>query len=398
VVGGRHSTTEGPKTSLCWLNGDALQEFALLPSGGDNSYPGFVATTPTKAVVSWYSSHEKNDEDSGITAIYMANLAIDQDIASFSEKQRETTRMSDRTLASQRSNGGWSKATKSVDDELQLLFGRDEDDTTLDNGNTHSQIRALAAAYQKTELPRFRHGCLSGLEFLFTAQYENGGWPQRFPRPKGYSRFITYNDHAMVGVLGVLYDVAGGNEPFTWVDDNLRKRAEEAVDRGIDCILKCQIVVNGSRTAWGQQHDETDFLPRPARAFEPASLCSSESGGVLRFLMRLESPSPEIVEAIEAGVAWLSETAKLEGIRQQNDPEKGKVIVEDADAPPLWARLYEIGTNRPIFGDRDGKVYYALEEISNERRNGYSWYVDSPRKLIEETYPAWKKALRAEAH
>ncbi len=70
IVGGRNSTDRGPKTSMCWLVGNELHEFAELPSGGDNSYPGFVAITPTKAVMSWYSSHE------GKSSIYMANLKI----------------------------------------------------------------------------------------------------------------------------------------------------------------------------------------------------------------------------------------------------------------------------------------------------------------------------------
>jgi len=70
VVGGRHSTVRGPKTSMCWLVGRELHEFAELPSGGDNSYPGFVAITPTEAVMSWYSSHE------GKSSIYMADLEV----------------------------------------------------------------------------------------------------------------------------------------------------------------------------------------------------------------------------------------------------------------------------------------------------------------------------------
>ncbi len=75
VVGGRKMMEKGnPKTSLCWLEKDALTEFAELPSEGDNSYPGMVALSPTHAVVSWYSSHEKNEQGKAITAIYMADL------------------------------------------------------------------------------------------------------------------------------------------------------------------------------------------------------------------------------------------------------------------------------------------------------------------------------------
>jgi hypothetical protein len=78
VVGGRKTTEQrGPKTSLCWLIDDRLEEFAELPSGGDNSYPGFLVFSPQRAVVSWYSSHEKNESGEAITAIYLADLRIE---------------------------------------------------------------------------------------------------------------------------------------------------------------------------------------------------------------------------------------------------------------------------------------------------------------------------------
>lgn len=77
LVGGRKTTKEhGPKTSLCWLVDGALQEFAELPSGGDNSYPGFVTLSPDRALVSWYSSHEKDEAGKTITAIYLTDLTL----------------------------------------------------------------------------------------------------------------------------------------------------------------------------------------------------------------------------------------------------------------------------------------------------------------------------------
>jgi hypothetical protein len=77
VVGGRKNTgNRGYKTAMSWLMGDRLHEFAELPSGGDNSYPGLVELSPTRAVMSWYSSHEKDADGKDITAIYMADLEI----------------------------------------------------------------------------------------------------------------------------------------------------------------------------------------------------------------------------------------------------------------------------------------------------------------------------------
>jgi hypothetical protein len=76
VVGGRRTIGAGPKTAMCWLADDRLHEFAELPSGGDTSYPGFIELSPTRAIMSWYSSHEKDDKGRQITAIYMADLQI----------------------------------------------------------------------------------------------------------------------------------------------------------------------------------------------------------------------------------------------------------------------------------------------------------------------------------
>jgi hypothetical protein len=76
LVGGRRSTAAGPKTMLYWLIDDQLEPLVELPSGGDNSYPGFVALSATRAIVSWYSSHEKDAEGVAITAIYMADLEL----------------------------------------------------------------------------------------------------------------------------------------------------------------------------------------------------------------------------------------------------------------------------------------------------------------------------------
>lgn len=79
LIARRHTTKEkGPKTSFGWLVDDKFQEFAELPSGGDNSYPGFVELSPTKGLISWYSSHEKDDSGKTITAVYMAELSLER--------------------------------------------------------------------------------------------------------------------------------------------------------------------------------------------------------------------------------------------------------------------------------------------------------------------------------
>ena len=88
LVGGRKTLSGPAKTALYWLADDRLHEFAELPSGGDNSYPGFVElsesvrgadpteASPGRALVSWYSSHEKDSQGQTTTAIYLAELEM----------------------------------------------------------------------------------------------------------------------------------------------------------------------------------------------------------------------------------------------------------------------------------------------------------------------------------
>ena len=53
--------------------------------------------------------------------------------------------------------------------------------------------------------------------------------------------------------------------------------------------------------------------------------------------------------------------------------------------------MYEVGTNKPIYGDHDGKIHYTFEEISEERRSGYSWQSGFGVKGAVEYYNEVKK-------
>ena len=56
--------------------GSALVDLLTLPSGGDNSYPGFAALDGSRALVSYYSSHEgfRNSKGVQCSAIYLAEV------------------------------------------------------------------------------------------------------------------------------------------------------------------------------------------------------------------------------------------------------------------------------------------------------------------------------------
>ena len=105
--------------------------------------------------------------------------------------------------------------------------------------------------------------------------------------------------------------------------------------------------------------------------------------------------------AMADAMAWLR-MVQIEGIRVsrvaapreeflRHAADFDVVVVEDPTAPLIWARHYEIETNRPIFAGRDGIKKYSLAEIERERRTGTAWYGNWPAKLLAKEYPAWKE-------
>jgi PelA/Pel-15E family pectate lyase len=243
---------------------------------------------------------------------------------------------------------------------------------------------------------RFADSVRHGLEYLLEAQYPNGGWPMIYPLRKGYYSHITFNDGAMIGVMELLRDVADGERPFEFVDSDLRERCRQAIDKGLDVILKCQVVVDGKPTAWCAQYDEVTLQPAAARTYELASLSGYESVGIVEYLMDVDSPSPQVKHAVNGAVEWFN-GVKINGqaVHWERDGKssrpRDRVVVADPSAGPLWARFYAIGTNRPMFVGRDGVIHEHLADIERERRLGYSWLGDWPHDLVDEDYPKWRK-------
>lgn len=269
--------------------------------------------------------------------------------------------------------------------------------STIDNNATFGELRVIARAFALTRTPAYRDAFNRGLDFLFVAQYANGGWPQRFPPPAdNYGRQITFNDNAFVGVMRLLMDVKDGREPYAFVDDARRAKAKEAFARGLDCILKCQVRdASGKPTGWAGQHDAVTLAPTNARVFEPACLTLGESAGLALFLMSIPEPDARLRAAVDGVAVWF-DACRIVGQRAEEMPAtegkpRFKLFVPDANAKPLWPRFVELGTNRAIFVGRDGVIRYDIAELDPERAYGYRWYSTVWGVRVAEEYAAWKK-------
>jgi PelA/Pel-15E family pectate lyase len=320
-------------------------------------------------------------------------------------KVEEITWIADNILIYQKNNGGWPKNY----DMLAILTDQQKDslfntkkilNTTIDNTTTYSQIEYLARVFTVTRIDKYKEGSKLGIEYLLSAQYLNGGWPQYYPLEEDYSRRITFNDGAYIGVMRLLKEILDNQPYYSFVEKGLLEKVKVAYDKGMDCMLKCQIKENGRLTVWSQQHNEVDLSPAWARAFEPPSICNGESSTVVLFLMSIDKPSKEIVNAIQSAVKWFDDS-KILGITVKTVPAPeytskwkttnfDRVVVNDPTAPPIWTRFYELGTHKPLFCDRNSKYLYSFAEVSRERRTGYGWYTYLPQEVLDK-YAVWQE-------
>ncbi|NGM65500.1 pectate lyase [Sphingobacterium sp. SGR-19] len=311
--------------------------------------------------------------------------------------------LAEKVLVYQLPNGAWGKQVdkKAVNyalpltkELIQKIEATSEEHATIDNGATTREINILVEAYARTQNADYLNAARQGVEYLLEAQYENGGFPQYYPNKSLYRAQITYNDNAMINALTVLDNLVKEKPGFDALgEDKLKRRATDALARGIDCILKTQVVQDDSLTIWAAQYDEKTLQPEQARVFEPVSLSTSESVNIVRFLMK-QPVTPAIEKAIESAIRWFA-VHDLEGYRfdRKKDPKTGNTVrdlVTDSTSV-IWSRFYDIENNKPLFGDRDNSVTYDFSQISDERKNGYAWFGNWPAKLLEKDYPKWKK-------
>lgn len=295
--------------------------------------------------------------------------------------------------------GGWGKQLEDksvvnynlpVDKNLlRKIKSTGDDHATIDNNATSREINILMKAYSETKNPDYLKAAEKGIRYLLAMQYENGGFPQYYPNKGLYRKQITFNDNAMINALTVLYNTAEGKNDFAAVEAKLKEQSKKAVQKGIECILNVQVLQNRKPTIWADQYNELTLEPDKARAFEPVSLATAESVGIVRFLM-LQPVTPEIEKSVKSAVQWFTEN-DIEGYSYNVVKQNGKtvrVLAEDKNSV-VWARFYDIHDNRPLFGDRDGSVKYNYNDVSEERRNGYSWFGDFAKKLIDKEYPKW---------
>lgn len=358
-----------------------------LPAPRQRAWREYLAASRTRYAADLASIQRELREvgrDTIVSAVQGPNQVINARMTDAWFATPEARRMADNILTFQTPAGGWSKRL-----ELAKAPRRKGQNYgvegwsyigTFDNDATTDHMRFLARADAAKSDPRYRAAFLKGLDYTLEAQYPNGCWPQVYPLQGGYHDAATMNDDMLVHVLGLLREVERGDVPF--VPTAQRDRAGAAVRGGVECILASQVLVNGAPTVWGAQSDPLTLQPVKARAYEHPSLSGSESVGVMEFLMSIPNPDARVSRAVHDAATWFREAAI------PDHEMVNRNLVERKDAGPIWARFYEIGTNRPIFSNRDGIILYEWAPLEDERKYGYAWYGTWPARALAE-YEKW---------
>lgn len=317
--------------------------------------------------------------------------------------QAEAGRLADVILSYQTPSGGWSKHTGYSKGPRQPGMQWTSQNApgqkphyvaTFDNRATTEELYFLAQVWLATKREDCRAGFLKGLNFILAAQYPNGGWPQGYPLEGGYHDDITFNDDAMTRILELLQAIKRGEPEYAFLDAAGRQRVDAALAAGLRCVLKMQLVLGGKLAVWCAQYDPLTLQPAAARAMEPVTLSGLESADILGFLMSITNPAPDVVTAIESGLAWL-EAVKITGLtRTKRD---GKTVYDPDPASPqiYWARFYSLTDGRPVFPGRDGVLYDSFNAMAANNKVGYDYYSTLPGRLLNNGQKKWRKMLAA---
>lgn len=311
----------------------------------------------------------------------------------------ESQGVADTVINVQKNSGGWMKNDqlhKLSSSEYSALKDKKSEHSCLDNVATTQEMRFLAKVYQGCKVERYRESFVKALNMILTAQMQVGGWGQYWPLSEAgsYQNYITFNDDLTVNALKMLRDVYNNTGDFAdLVDEATREKCKKAFDRGIECIIKCQVDDNGTPAAWCAQHDTIDYLPTEGRPHELPSISGYESANLLSFLMTVENPSEELQNTITTAVEWLNnhkyiDNAKIEDYINGSGVSDRHIV--SATNSAVWARFIQIG------GESGTKIYNKLFTKLNNRNKKRSYkqngteYTYTEYEIAKNSYDASK--------
>lgn len=247
-------------------------------------------------------------------------------------------------------------------EEFQHYYGN----STFDDDVTSDAARFLLRMYLEKKDVIYKPALGKAIAFVLESQYPNGGWPQRYPLKKGFSKkgfpdytgFYTFNDDVIwenIHFLIQCYVVLGENRFLT------------PIYKGMDFYKKSQ----DSSGAWGQQLN-MKMEVASARTYEPAAFLPSATCENAMLLLKFYqfTGDKQFLEGVPKAIHWLEEVAlpkdKIEGNRTHST-------------------FVEVKTNKPIYVHRRGSnVKYGSYYVNYDDTNLLSHYYGKAHIELQE--------------
>ncbi len=254
--------------------------------------------------------------------------------------------------------------------------GGGKNNSSFDDGQTQSALLFLIKADQalKFKDPTIHEAAITGLEAVLAAQFPNGAFPQVFTGPvrtqssarpsypdydwrtegriKNYWDMYTLNDNVAGYIATTLIEAhtVYGEDKYL---DALKKLG--------DFLILAQMPQ--PQPGWAQQYNYK-MQPIWARKFEPPGVSGDETQEALETLLDIVeyTGDAKYLKPIPSAVVWLKKSLLSNG---------------------ELARYYELKTNRPLYMEREGKVYSLTYDDSNLPSH-YGWKIASRIKEIEQ--------------
>ena len=281
-------------------------------------------------------------------------------------------------------SGGWSNSIdfdprgKRVS-QYRNGRGRGRNTSSLDDGQTATALRFLIRMDDtlKFKDEKIHEATTFGLNALLEAQFPNGAFPQvwqgepnpnppivepKFPdydwrtegRIKEYWNLYTLNDNVPGTVAETLI---AAHEVYQ------DEKYLNALKKLGDFLVLAQMPE--PQPAWAQQYNY-DMIPVWARKFEPPGISGDESQETIKTLMLIYrvTGNRKYLEPIPAALDYLERSLLPDG---------------------QLARYYELKTNKPLYMQRQGKVYSLTYDDAN-LPDHYGWKTGSKLTWFRQEY------------
>jgi hypothetical protein len=232
----------------------------------------------------------------------------------------------------QRSEGGWDHLV-----DVSHLYShsknpvRKSGDCTFDDNISQGALTFLIDLDEIIDADWLTESIELGLKFMLASQSENGAWPQWYPLLGSYHDYWTFNDSCINNCIKVMIKAHQVYKNDIYL---------ESIKKAGNFIIMSQF--KAPQSGWAQQYQH-NLQPGWARKFEPAGVCSEVTASNIKMLadIYLYTKNDKYLSPIPAAIRWLEDSKIGEN---------------------LWARIYEMGTNKPIYGNHDRRVHYVVSE------------------------------------